>query len=121
MRAPLYDTEWDGASARHDQPVPVALEAEPEMGASQPGNRKVMRRVLLVLVALAMPTPLLSEDVAARSVPREALFSFSPVEILLPPVDVALARLSAESASASCWVQQLRPQGDGCAEPAAAR
>ncbi|TDH63284.1 hypothetical protein E2C06_07905 [Dankookia rubra] len=75
----------------------------------------------LVVLAMPMPTKLLSEDGASRGIPREALFSFSPAEMMLPPVDVALARLAAESASASCWVQRLRPHGGGCAEPAAAR
>jgi hypothetical protein len=117
MRTALHDAEWDGAWARHDQSVPVAPDAEPEMGIARSGNRRVTRWVLLVLVALAvpMPTPPLSGDGATRDLPREALFSFSPVEMLLPPVDFALARLAAESASAGCWVQQLRPQGDGCA------
>jgi hypothetical protein len=117
MRADLYDTEWDGACARHDLSVPAVSDAEPEVGTAPPGTRKVKRRALLVLVALAMPmqAPRLSEHGAAHGIPREALFSFSPAEMLLPPVDVALARLAAESASASCWVQQLRPQGGDCA------
>src|SRR3954469_9303640 len=117
MRTALHDTEWDGAWAGHDQSVPVAPDAEPEMAAAKSDNRQVMRWVLLVLVALAvpMPTPPLPGGGATRALPREALFSFSPVEMLLPPVDFALARLAAESASAGCWAQQLRPQGDGCA------
>ena len=117
MRATPYDTEWDGAWAGHDRSVPATTEAESEVGTARSGTRKVKRLVLFVLVALAMPmrAPLLSEDGAAHGLPREALFSFSPAEMLLPPVDVALARLSAESASASCWVQQLRPQGGDCA------
>ena len=117
MRTALRDTEWDGIWAGRDQSAPVAPDVEPEMGVSQSGSRQLKRWVLLVLVALVipMPPPLLSRDGAPRGLPREALFSFSPVEMLLPPVDVAVARLSAESASAGCWVQQLRPQGDGCA------
>jgi hypothetical protein len=117
MRTALHDAKWDGAWAGHEQSVPVAPDAEPEMGGSRSGNRQAKRWVLLVLVALAVPipTPPLSGDGATRGLPRDSLFSFSPVETLLPPVDFALARLAAESASAGCWVQQLRPQGDGCA------
>ncbi|WP_431267804.1 hypothetical protein [Dankookia sp. P2] len=120
MRDGLHDTEWDCIPGGYDR---AAADSALVATAPRIGNRKLRHWVVLALVALLvpMPNPLLCEDGASRGIPREAMFSFSPVEILLPPVDVSLARLSAESASASCWVQQLRPQGPGCAEPAAAR
>jgi hypothetical protein len=65
-----------------------------------------------------MPTPLLSNDGLSGGLPHEAMFSFSPAEVLLPPIHIAIARLAAESAVASCWVQQLWPQGGDCQEPA---
>ena len=113
MRTALRDTEWDGIWAGHDRSVPAAPVAAPEMAVPRSGNRQVKRWVLLVLVALAVPTPSPSGTDAARGRPRETPFSLSPVEMLLPPVDVAVARLSAELASAGCWVQRPRPQGGG--------
>ena len=123
MLDPLDDTEWDAMRAGHDRAAPLATAAEPKGAAARGGNRRLRRWAVLALVALTIPIPtqLLSEDGASRGIPRDALFSFSPTEMLLPPVDVALARLAAESASAGCWVQQLHPRGSGCAGGAAAR
>jgi hypothetical protein len=123
MRAALRDAEWNEAWAGYDQVVPSAPAAQPVACIRPSGNRKARSWAVLALVALAlpMPTQLLCEDGAPRGIPREAVSSFSPAEMLLPPVEVALARLAAESASASCWVQQLRPQGSGCQDAAAPR
>ena len=123
MRAPLHDEEWDGAWARHDRSMPAAPAAAPRPAVQTARGRKPRSWIALVLVALTLPSPThpLPGDGATRGIPREALFSLSPAEVMLPPLDVAIARLSAESASASCWVLQLRPQGGGCPERAASR
>jgi hypothetical protein len=121
MRFATKDPEWDGIWARYDRHPPAAPAIQQVLVVRHPDNRSAKRWFLLALVALALPfpTPLLSDDDAAGGLPRGAAASLSPVEVMLPPLELAVARLAAESASAACWVLQLRPQGGACGAAAA--
>lgn len=123
MRSSLHDPDWDLAWAGYDRSIPALPVPRPVADQGQRGNRQAKRSALPLMVALAMAVPasLPTGRGAAPGLPRDALISLSPAERLLPPVDAAIARLSIESASAACWVQQLRPEGGSCAEGAAAR
>ena len=116
MQTALHDTEWDHVWSEHDRHVPAPPSSSPAKALKRPGTRKArhFRLAALALLALALPAQLLSDDGVTQGLSREALFSFSPIEVALPPLDASIARLAAESAGATCWVLDLRPQGSGC-------
>ncbi|MFC7472900.1 hypothetical protein ACFQS7_00935 [Dankookia sp. GCM10030260] len=116
MRTATKNAEWDGIWARYDLSTPPTPTRRQAPAIPQAGNRSARWGFLLALVALGIPfpTPLLSDEDVTGGLPREAVTSFSPVEAVLPPVGLAVARLAAESATAACWVLQLQPQGGGC-------
>jgi len=116
MRKPLHDTEWDDRSAAYDRHVPHIAADEPAADAPRRRNLRLKHALMLALAFFALPLPgqLRSADGATAGLTRDAVFSFSPVEVTLPPIEVSLARLADESASATCWVLELRPRGTGC-------
>ncbi len=117
MRKSSDDAEWDVLWATHDQRLVPAPVVAPDAAPQKRSNLRLKHWLMLALAFFALPLPgqLLSADGTTGALPREAIFSLSPIEVALPPLDASIARLAAESASASCWVMELRPQGGGCA------
>src|SRR4051794_30326166 len=85
MRGALHDTEWDGVWSEHDRRRPEAPTISPAIALTRTGPHKARLALLAALALLALPFParLLSGGGATHGLQREALFSFSPIEVTL--------------------------------------